>query len=75
MLHTRHTPAAIAPNFFKSGRKATGGTRKCPKQAWKAHGFERQCGACAAGIQTVHDTACAASIVTDKVEAHEYHIM
>lgn len=66
---------APAPHFFKSGRKATKGTRKCPKQEWRAHGFERQCGACAKGIATVRDTACAQDIVTDKVEAHQYQIM
>ena len=67
----------MAPNFFQSKRSPTAGTRRCPVPEWKAHGFNQHetCGACSSHIEQMRLTACAADVVTDKVEAHEYHIM
>jgi hypothetical protein len=68
---------AMAPNFFQSKRQSTHGKRHCPAPAWKAHGFggHATCGACSSHIEMMRSTACAADVVTDKVEAHSYHTM
>jgi hypothetical protein len=67
----------MALNFFQSKRNPTAGTRRCPVPEWKAHGFNKHetCGACSSHIEQMRMTACAADVVTDKVETHEYHIM
>ena len=69
--------ATISPNFFQLHRPSTQGKRSCPVPPWKAHGFETQetCGACSHHIETMRSVGCASAVVTDKVEAHSYHIM